>query len=96
MVDETLVALTRDRAAEIAGLSQRQVAYWSSTGLVTPTVDKRLTPQRPIRLYGYVELMSLMVAAELKRRGATSHACRGPAATSTTSSPTGTQAAQSW
>jgi DNA-binding transcriptional MerR regulator len=68
-MDETLVALTRDRAAELAGLSQRQVDYWSRTGLVLPTVDARLSPQRPVRLYAYVELMSLMVAAELKSRG---------------------------
>jgi uncharacterized protein (DUF433 family) len=68
-MNEALIALARDRAAEVAGLTQRQVDYWASTGLVQPTVDRRLSPQRPVRLYGYVDLMSLMVAAELRRRG---------------------------
>ncbi len=70
MIDEEqLVALTRDKAAAIAGITERQVDYWSRTGLVRPAIDRRLTPQRPVRLYGYVDLMSLMVAAELRRRG---------------------------
>ena len=75
-MDETLVALTRDRAAELAGLSQRQVDYWARTGLVRPTIDDRLSPQRPVRLYAYVELMSLMVAAELRARRVTLQAIR--------------------
>ena len=63
-----VIALTRDRAAELANLSPRQVDYWAKTGLVQPTIDDRLSPQRPVRLYAYVELMSLMVAAELRSR----------------------------
>lgn len=69
MLDETKFVATRDRAATIASLSIRQVDYWSSTGLVQPSVDTRLTPHRPIRLFSFVELMSLMVAAELRERG---------------------------
>lgn len=68
VVDATEFVASRDRAAGIAGLSTRQVDYWSSTGVVRPTVDTRLTPSRPIRLYAFTELMSLMVAAELRNR----------------------------
>lgn len=69
MLDESKFVATRDQAAAIAGLSSRKVDYWSSTGLVQPSVDTRLTPHRPIRLFSFVELMSLMVAAELRERG---------------------------
>jgi DNA-binding transcriptional MerR regulator len=69
MIDEALVAVTRDRATELAGLSVRQVDYWSSTDLIKPTVCQRLTPHRQVRLYGFLDLMALMVAAELPKRG---------------------------
>jgi DNA-binding transcriptional MerR regulator/uncharacterized protein (DUF433 family) len=69
VLDVTKFVATKDRAAFISGLSPRQVDYWSKTGLVQPSVDVRLTPHRPIRLFSFVELMSLMVAAELRRRG---------------------------
>src|SRR5262249_49385787 len=69
MIEEALVAVTRDRAAELAGLSVRQVEYWSTTGLIKPTVCHRLTSHRQVRLYGFLDLMALMVAAELRKRG---------------------------
>jgi uncharacterized protein (DUF433 family) len=68
MIDETLVALPRDRAAKLAGVTERRVAYWSKLGLVIPAVEERLSPQRPVRLYGYLELMSLMVVAKLRKQ----------------------------
>jgi uncharacterized protein (DUF433 family)/DNA-binding transcriptional MerR regulator len=77
VADETLVALTQERAAELAGVSPHQLRYWASTDLVRPTVDTRLTPQRPIRLYGYVELMALLITAELRRRKVPLQAVRG-------------------
>jgi DNA-binding transcriptional MerR regulator len=70
-VDESLVALTRDRVVELTGLSYRQIDYWARTGLVQPETDDRLTPSRPVRLYGFTQLMSLLIVAELKRRRVT-------------------------
>lgn len=67
-VDLTRFVANPDRAARIADLSRRQVDYWSRTGVVRPTIDARIT-KRPIRLYEFADLMSLMVAAELKQRG---------------------------
>jgi uncharacterized protein (DUF433 family) len=65
---DELVAFTRARAAGVAGLTERQVDYWMRTGLVRPAIDTRLTA-RPIRLYDFQDLMSLLVIAELKARG---------------------------
>ena len=66
-MDEHKVA-SRDTAARIAGLTRRQVDYWADKGLVMPSVDERLTPHRPVRLYSFMDLMALTVAAELRRR----------------------------
>jgi uncharacterized protein (DUF433 family) len=68
-VERAKFAATRDTAASIAGLSRRQVDYWASTGLVRPAIEQRVTPRRTVRLYGYTDLMSLLVAATLRRAG---------------------------
>lgn len=67
-VREEHLAVTRDTAARIAGLTHKQVDYWASTGLIAPSVDTRMSPGRRVRLYGFVDLLSLLVAAELKSR----------------------------
>jgi len=65
--EEDVIALPRARAASLAGLTERQVDYWMRTDLVRPAVDTRVS-RRPIRLYDYVDLMSLLVIAELLDR----------------------------
>jgi uncharacterized protein (DUF433 family) len=67
-LNERLLALPRDAAAKLAGLSERQVDYWDRTGLVSPTMERRINASRHVRLYGFVDLLSLVVAAELKQR----------------------------
>lgn len=67
-VQEQHLAVTRDAAARIAGLSIRQLDYWAGTGLVEPSVDTRMSPGRRVRLYGFVDLLALLVASELKAR----------------------------
>lgn len=67
-VQELHLAVPRGGAARIAGLSEHQVDYWASTGLIEPAVDTRVSPGRRVRLYGFVDLLSLLVAAELKSR----------------------------
>jgi DNA-binding transcriptional MerR regulator len=69
MPDLDLMALPRARAAALSGLTVRQIDYWDRTGLLHPTVQAKLTPHRSTRLYGYTELLSLLVIAELRRRG---------------------------
>lgn len=68
MADLELVALTRERATRLTGLTARQLDYWDATGLVKPSVEERLTPHRRIRLYEYTDLMSLLVIAQLRSR----------------------------
>jgi uncharacterized protein (DUF433 family) len=70
VVDEQLLAVTRDTAAKIAHLTHRRVDYWAETGLVSPSVDRKLSPRRRVRLYGFLDLIALAVAAELTERGA--------------------------
>lgn len=67
-VQEEHLAVPREVAARIAGLSERQLDYCANTGLVEPAVDTRVSPGRRVRLYGFVDLLSLLVAAELKSR----------------------------
>lgn len=69
MGDQQHFVASREQAARIAGVTVPRVDYWSSTGIIRPTVDTRLTPHSPIRLFSFAELMGLMVAAELRRRG---------------------------
>ncbi|GAA1399485.1 hypothetical protein GCM10009613_55120 [Pseudonocardia kongjuensis] len=62
------LALTRDKAAALAGLTVRQIDYWAQTGLLEPSTDRRLSPGKRVRLYGFVDVLALLVAAELKAR----------------------------
>jgi uncharacterized protein (DUF433 family) len=68
-VDERLLAVTRDTAAKIARLSLRQVDYWAKTDLVSASINSAVSAGRRIRLYGFLDLLALSVAAELKQRG---------------------------
>lgn len=63
-----LVAFTRDQVAGIAGVSNKQVDYWRQTGLIEPSINSRIG-REPVRLYGFSETMSLLIIAELRRRG---------------------------
>ena len=62
------LAVNATTASRITRLSDRQLDYWARTGFVGPAVDRRLTPGRRVRLYGFGDLLALMVAAELKDR----------------------------
>lgn len=68
-VDVNHFALTREIAARVAGLSIRQLEYWAGTGLIGPSIDRRLTPGTRVRLYAFGELLDVMVASELRERG---------------------------
>lgn len=69
MVDERLLAVTRDTAAKIARLSPRQIDYWDRTDLVPASIDGEVSAHRHVRLYSFLDLLALSVAAELKLRG---------------------------
>lgn len=44
LLDAWRLAVPRDKAIAISGLSARQVDYWARTGLVDPAVDTRVSP----------------------------------------------------
>jgi uncharacterized protein (DUF433 family)/DNA-binding transcriptional MerR regulator len=56
------------RAAKLARITMRQLRYWEQIGLVTPSIKRRLSPRNTVRLYGFQDLLELLVAAELRHR----------------------------
>jgi uncharacterized protein (DUF433 family) len=62
-----LLAVPEDKAAALANVSRRQLHYWDEIGLVGPSVRRSFGPRTNVRLYGFAELVELLVAAELRR-----------------------------
>jgi DNA-binding transcriptional MerR regulator len=65
-VEEELLAFPDARARQLARVSMRRLRYWEETGLVVPSVRRRLSPKNTIRLYSFADLLSLLVVAELR------------------------------
>jgi uncharacterized protein (DUF433 family) len=65
--DHLKIAFTRERAAQVAGLSVRQVTHWAETGIAAPSIVQQISRGKTVRLYDFAALMSLLVAAELRR-----------------------------
>jgi len=63
-----LLAVTDKRARQVARVSMRQLRYWEETGLIIPSVRRQVSPGKTVRLYGFEDLLELLVAAELRRR----------------------------
>jgi len=59
--------------AALTGLTARQLQWWDARGIFTPTVGTRPTPAGGFteRRYSLVELLELLVLADLRRRGFT-------------------------
>lgn len=66
---DDLIAVPRSKAASLAGVSERRLDYWAKTGVVGPAVQRPLGPRKTVRLYGWDELISVLVAVELRERG---------------------------
>lgn len=64
-IDDSLVALTEAAAGRLAGVSTRRLRYWADTGLVRPGIQERLAPRTTVRLYGFQDLLELLVVAAL-------------------------------
>ena len=71
MADTDLLAFPDGQAARLAGITPRQLDYWASTGLVIPSIERRLSPRNRVRLYGFGDVIDLMTVSELLRRGRT-------------------------
>jgi uncharacterized protein (DUF433 family) len=60
---------TRKQAAKVAGIRPDRVDYWVRTDVVIPMVSQRLSPRKQVVLFDLRELMSLVVASQLRERG---------------------------
>jgi uncharacterized protein (DUF433 family) len=67
------LAVTDKRAASLARISVRQVHYWDETGLVVPSIRRRISDRNTVRLYSFQDLLSLLVAAQLRNRISLQH-----------------------
>jgi DNA-binding transcriptional MerR regulator len=65
---EDTLAVSDKRAAQLAGISMKQLRHWEKTGLVEPSVRQELSPRNTVRLYTFQDLVELLVVAELRRR----------------------------
>jgi uncharacterized protein (DUF433 family) len=66
---DDLIAMPAAAAARFAGVSQRQLRYWDSTDLLSPGIQRRLSPRNTVRLYTFPELVELRVIATLEGMG---------------------------
>jgi uncharacterized protein (DUF433 family) len=62
-------AVPDKRAAEIAALSRQRLRYWGKTDLITPDVERRISPRNVVRLYSLPRVVELVVASELRKQG---------------------------
>ena len=65
---EDRLAFPDKRAAELAGITMRQLRHWEKTGLVVPSVRRQISPRNTVRLYSFQDLVELLVVAELRHR----------------------------
>jgi DNA-binding transcriptional MerR regulator len=65
---EDVLAIPDKRAAALAQISIRRLRYWEQIGLVVPSIKRQLSARNTVRLYGFQEMVELLVAAELRHR----------------------------
>ena len=69
MADEdTIRAFTVEKVLRLTGLTKRQLQYWDEQDFVPPSLSARAGRGRR-RLYAFRDLVSLRVAADLRRNG---------------------------
>src|SRR5664280_2663581 len=59
------LAVSLESAARLAGVSERRLKHWQEIGLAGPTVSEKLSERNTVRLYGFQDLLSLLVVREL-------------------------------
>lgn len=72
-IDDGLVAFPEAAARRLAGVTLRQLRYWSQTGLVRPSIEKRFGPRTDARLYGFDDVLALLIAAQLRKQFSLQH-----------------------
>lgn len=63
-----LMAFTVEHAAHVAGVSERRIRYWDTTGVLSPSLSHD-TPRTPYgRIYSFRDLVGLRTLADLRDR----------------------------
>jgi DNA-binding transcriptional MerR regulator len=63
---EELLVFPDTRARQLAAVSMRRLRYWEETGLVVPSIRRQLSPKHMVRLYSFIDLLSLLAVTELR------------------------------
>lgn len=69
-VDDRLVALPARAAARLAAVSERRLRGWEDRRLVEPSVRRQLSERNTVRLYGFQDLLEVLIVRELIDHGA--------------------------
>lgn len=69
-VDDRLLALPARAAARLAAVSERRLRGWEDRGLVEPSVRRQLSERNTVRLYGFQDLLEVLIVRELIDHGA--------------------------
>jgi len=64
--NDELIAFPDTRAARLARVSMGRLRYWEDTDLVVPSIKRQLSPHNTVRLYGFQDLLALLVVRELR------------------------------
>jgi DNA-binding transcriptional MerR regulator len=65
-VGEDLIAFPEAQAARLARILPSRLRYWEDTYLIGPSIRRQLSPRNTVRLYGFEDLLSLLVVSELR------------------------------
>jgi DNA-binding transcriptional MerR regulator len=65
---EDTFAVSDKRAAQLAGITMKQLRHWEKTNLVVPSIRREISPRNTVRLYSFQDLVELLVVAELRHR----------------------------
>ena len=64
MPDSTgpVLAVPDKRAARLAHISLRQLHYWDQTGLIVPSIKRKISQRNTVRLYNFQDLLGQVPA----------------------------------
>jgi DNA-binding transcriptional MerR regulator len=63
---QEVLAFPDTQARQLAGVSMRRLRYWEQVGLVVPSIKRRISEHNTVRLYGYQDLLALLVVSALR------------------------------
>jgi DNA-binding transcriptional MerR regulator len=72
-VEDGRLALPISSAAKLVGVSERRLVHWERINLASPGIKRSLSERNTVRLYGFQDLLSLLVIRELFDRRMNTH-----------------------